>query len=57
VFGPFEELVARTSDRFPGMRIVTDREMPGSSVVVEKGSDARAALREQPHPGGPVGTG
>jgi hypothetical protein len=57
VFGPFEELVARTSDRFPGMRIVTDREMPGSSVVVEKRSDARAALRAQPRPGGPVGSG
>jgi hypothetical protein len=57
VFGPFEELVALTADRFPGMRIVTDRAMPGSSVVVETGSEARATLREQPRPGGPVGSG
>ena len=56
-FGPFEELVALAADRFPGMRIVTDRAMPGAGVVVGTGSEARAALREQPHPGGPVGTG
>ena len=56
-FGSFEELVALTADRFPGMRIVTDRAMPGSSVVVETGSEARATLREQPRPGGPVGSG
>ena len=57
VFGSFEELVALVADRFPGMRIVTDREMPGSSAVVETGSEARAALRSQPRPGGPVGSG
>ena len=53
VFGPFEQLVALAADRFPGMRIVTDRAMPGSSAVVT-GTDARAALRMQPRPGGPV---
>ena len=55
-FGPFEELVALTADRFPGMRIVTDHAMPGSSVAVETGSEARAALREHPPAGGPVGS-
>jgi hypothetical protein len=55
-FGPFVGLVALTADRFPGMRIVTDRAMPGAGVVVETGSEARAALREQPRPGGPVGS-
>ena len=55
VFGPFESLVALAADRFPGMRIVTDRAMPGSGAVVEGDSDARAALREPPRPGGPVG--
>ena len=55
-FGPFEELVALAWDRFPGMRIVTDREMPGAAAVVASGSDARAALRQQPRPGGPVGS-
>ena len=54
VVGPFEELVALAADRFPGMRIVTDRAMPGSSAVVTEGTDARTALRMQPRPGGPV---
>jgi hypothetical protein len=54
VFGSFEELVALAADRFPGMRIVTDRAMPGSSAVVAEETDARAALRLQPRPGGPV---
>jgi len=54
VFGPFEELVALAADRFPGMRIVTDHAMPGSSAVVMETTDAREALRLQARPGGPV---
>jgi hypothetical protein len=54
VVGPFEELVAMVAERFPGMRIVADREMPGATVVAEM-SDAREALRLQRRPGGPVG--
>jgi hypothetical protein len=54
VFGPFEDLVALVAERFPGMRIVADRSMPGATVVAEK-SDAREALRVQRRPGGPVG--
>ena len=53
-FGPFEELVSLAADRFPGMWIVTDRPMPGSSAVVESMEEARAALREQRRPGGPL---
>jgi len=54
VFGPFEDLVALVAERFPGMRIVADRSMPGATVVADK-SDAREALRLQRRPGGPVG--
>jgi hypothetical protein len=54
VVGPFEELVAMVAERFPGMRIVTDHEMPRATVVAEM-SDAREALRMQRRPGGPVG--
>jgi hypothetical protein len=54
VAGPFEDLVAMVAERFPGMRIVADREMPGATVVAEV-SDAREALRMQRRPGGPVG--
>jgi len=54
VFGPFEDLVALVAERFPGMRIVADRSMPGATVVADK-SDAREALRVQRRPGGPVG--
>jgi hypothetical protein len=52
--GPFEELVALVAERFPGMRIVTDRPMPGAGTVLDTVSDARTALRQQPRPGGPV---
>ena len=54
VFGPFEELVAMVVERFPGMRIVTDRPMPGASAVVTDRSEARAALCALPRPGGPI---
>ncbi len=57
VFGPFEALVALVADRFPGMRIVADRDMPGASEVVGSMSDIRAGLRMQPRPGGPVTLG
>jgi len=52
-FGPFEDLVRMVAERFPGMRIVTDRPADGA-VVVRDMSEARAALRLQPRPGGPI---
>jgi hypothetical protein len=54
VFGPFDDLVALVADRFPGMRIVADRPMHGAAAVVQEMSEARAALRAQPRPGGPT---
>jgi hypothetical protein len=54
-FGPFEDLLGLVAERFPGMRIVTDRATAvRTAVVVGDVSDARAALRGQPRPGGPI---
>jgi predicted lipid carrier protein YhbT len=54
VFGPFDDLVALAAERFPEMRIITDRETPGASVVAASMEDVRELLAEQPRPGGPV---
>ncbi len=55
VFGAFEGLVATVSDRFPGMRIVTDRDAPGATEVATSLEEVRGLLRGLPRPGGPVG--
>jgi hypothetical protein len=55
-FGPFERLVALAAERFPGMRIVTDRDTPGASAVATSLADVRGALRSEPRPGGPIGS-
>jgi hypothetical protein len=54
VFGPFEQLVALVSDRFPGLRIVTDRDTPGASAVARSTDEVRDLLTRLPRPGGPV---
>ena len=54
-FGPFSQLVALVSERFPGVRIVTDRDSPGATVVAASLEEVRDLLRSQPRPGGPVG--
>ncbi len=54
VFGPFDDLVALAAERFPGMRIITDRDAPGATVVAASMEDVRELLAEQPRPGGPV---
>jgi hypothetical protein len=54
VFGPFDELVAMAAERFPGIRIVTDRDAPGASAVAGSPDDVRDLLAELPRPGGPV---
>jgi hypothetical protein len=53
-FGPFDRLVALARDRFPGMRIVTDRDLPGATVVATSLEEVRGLVKEQPRPGGPV---
>jgi hypothetical protein len=54
-FGPYERLVALVSERFPGMRVIADRDMPGVTRVATSLSDVRELIKESPRPGGPVG--
>jgi hypothetical protein len=53
-FGSYERLVALVRERFPGMRIVTDRPTPGASAVVGSPDEIRETLRAFERPGGPV---
>ena len=53
-FGSFERLVSVVRDRFPAMRIVTDRDSPGTSAVASSGDDVREVLRSLARPGGPI---
>ena len=54
-FGPYERLVALCAERFPGMRIVTDRDVPGATVVATSLEEVRGLVSGLPRPGGPVG--
>ena len=54
-FGPFDRLVALCAERFPGVRIVTDRDMPGATVVATSLEEVRGLVLGVPRPGGPVG--
>jgi hypothetical protein len=42
-------------DRFPAMRIVTDRDTPGATVVATSLGEVRGLVLGLPRPGGPVG--
>jgi hypothetical protein len=53
-FGPFEALIGVVAERFPGMRIVSDRDAPGATVVAASLEEVRDAVKRQPRPGGPV---
>lgn len=55
-FGPFEELVAFARERLPSLRVVTDRDLPGTDVAVTSLSEVRDAIRGRSRPGGPVRT-
>ena len=54
VFGPYERLVALARERFPGMRIVTDRDVPGATAVATSLEEVRGLVMGLPRPGGPV---
>jgi hypothetical protein len=54
VFGPYERLVGLTRERFPAMRIVADRDLPGATAVAASAEEARGLVKELPRPGGPV---
>jgi hypothetical protein len=54
VFGTYAELVSLVRDRFPAMRIVTDRDTPGTSAVASSRDEVREVLRSFARPGGPI---
>jgi hypothetical protein len=54
VFGAFDRVVALAHDRFPGMRIVTDRDAPGATAVATSLDEVRGLVTGLPHPSGPV---
>ena len=53
-FGDFERLVSLVRDRFPAMRIVTDRDTPGTNAVAGSRGHVRELLRSFGRPGGPI---
>jgi hypothetical protein len=57
VFGPYERMIALTRERFPGMRIVADRDAPGATVVATSIDEVRGLVLGLPRPGGPIGKG
>ena len=54
VAGSFDELVASARERFPGLRIVTDRELPESNAVMTSLGQLRDIVRTTSRPRGPV---
>ena len=44
-FGPFAGLIATVAQRFPGMRIVTDRDTPGATMVATSAGEVRELLK------------
>jgi hypothetical protein len=54
VFGDYERLVSLVRERFPAMRIVTDRDAPGTSAVALSRDEVRELLRSLARPGGPI---
>ncbi len=53
-FGPHERLVALVVERFPGMRVIADRDTPGATVVATSLDEVRGLIKGSPRPGGPV---
>jgi hypothetical protein len=54
-FGEHQELVSLVIDRFPSMRVVTDRDTPGATAVATSLEEVRGLVLGLPRPGGPVG--
>ncbi len=54
VFGDYGRLVSLVRERFPGMRVVCDRDLPGASAVAASLEEVRGLVKGLPRPGGPV---
>ncbi|MDP9330882.1 MAG: hypothetical protein M3P11_09630 [Actinomycetota bacterium] len=53
-FGPYERLVSLVRERFPGMRVVVDRDIPDADAVVGSLEQVRGSVKGGPRPAGPV---
>jgi hypothetical protein len=54
VFGPYDRLIALARERFPAIRIVADRDVPGATAVATSMEDVRGLVMSAPRPGGPI---
>jgi hypothetical protein len=54
VFGDLAGFVEKARERAPFLRIVADRDLPGTTVVAASLGQVRHAVRGLPRPGGPV---
>jgi hypothetical protein len=54
VFGPYDHLIALARERFPAIRIVADRDVPGATAVATSMEDVRGLVMSVPRPGGPI---
>jgi hypothetical protein len=57
VFGEYDRLVRLARERFPGLRIVADRDLPGADAVATSMEEVRGLVSMRPRPGGPVRSG
>jgi len=55
IFGEHEELITIVRARSPSIRIVSDRDAPGATVVATSLDEVRGLVLGLPRPGGPVG--
>lgn len=55
VFGAFPLLLELAGERFPGMRVISDRPAQGVSAVAGTPDEVRLLVLGMPRPGGPVG--
>ena len=53
-FGDLGGFVRRARELHPFLRIVTDRDLPGATVVATSLEKVRGAVKGLPRPGGPV---
>jgi hypothetical protein len=54
VFGAYGSMVSSVADRFPGLRIVVDRDTPGASAMAASLEEVRGLIKHLPRPGGPI---
>jgi hypothetical protein len=55
VFGAFPLLRGLVAERFPGMRVVSDRPADAVTAVAQNLDEVRLLVSGMPRPGGPVG--